>query len=74
MIQNIAYYLLFGKPLIMYMGILTYISLVSTAIIGYLNFHGVHIVPFKWHPRFAITSIILASLHALMGLSVYFNF
>ena len=74
MIQGIAYSLVLGKPLIMYMGILTYLSFIFTAAIGLLNFKGIRVVPFKWHPRMAILSIALATIHALFGLSVYFNF
>jgi hypothetical protein len=73
-VQNIAYSLILGKPVIMYMGIFTYLSLLSTATIGYLNFKGKTTIPFRWHPRFAVLTITLATLHALMGLSVYFNF
>lgn len=74
MIHNLAYSLILGKPVIMYMGILTYLSLLSTASIGLLNFKGYTTIPFKWHPRFAALTIILGTLHAIMGLSVYFNF
>ena len=74
MIQNIAYTLVLGKPVIMYMGILTYLSLLSTATIGLLNFKGYNYVPLRWHPRFAVTTIILGTIHAIFGLSVFFNF
>lgn len=74
MVQNIAYSLILGKPVIMYMGILTYLSLLTTATIGRLNFKGNAAIPFKWHPRFAILTITLATVHAILGLSVYFNF
>jgi hypothetical protein len=74
MIQYIAYTLILGKPLIMYLGILTYISFIFTATVGYLNFKGKTVIPFKWHPRLATISIILATLHAILGLSAYFNF
>jgi len=74
MIQHIAYTLILGKPVVMYMGIITYLSFISTASIGLLNFKGYSIIPFKWHPRLAATSLILATIHGLLGLSVYFNF
>ena len=74
MVFNFAYYLILGKPLIMYMGILTYLSLLATATIGALNFRGITVIPFKWHPRIAITTIVLATLHAILGLSGYLNF
>jgi len=75
MIQHIAYTLILGKPVVMYMGIITYFSFIFTATIGLLNFKGYgHIIPFKWHPRLAATSLILATIHATLGLSAYFNF
>ena len=74
MIFDLAYYLIFGKPLIMYMGILTYLCLLATATIGALNFRGITVVPFKWHPRFAAATVVLATIHAILGLSGYFNF
>jgi hypothetical protein len=74
MISNIASTLLFGFPLVMYGGIMTLLLLLSTATIGYLNFRGIATIPFKWHPRLAITTIIVALIHGLFGLSMYFNF
>ncbi len=74
MIRTIAYTLFLGKPLIMYAGILTFFLLLFTATVGALNFKGIRIIPFKWHPRLAITTIAVAVIHALMGLSAYFNF
>jgi hypothetical protein len=74
MIASLGYTLIFGKPLIMYLGILTYLCLISTAIIGYLSFKGITTIPFRWHPRLALAAIILATIHALFGLSIYFNF
>jgi hypothetical protein len=58
----------------MYGGMLTFLSLFSTATIGILNMKGVTTVPFKWHPRMAIFTIILGAIHAFFGLSIYFNF
>lgn len=74
MIQNIAYTLLLGKPLIMYGGILTYLLLLSTALVGFLNFRGIQAIPLKWHPRLAVATIIIATIHALFGLSIFFGF
>ena len=74
MIQNIAYTLVFGKPVIMYGGILTLTMLLFTATVGALNLHGIHVIPFKWHPVLAVMTITFALLHAMLGLSVYFNF
>lgn len=74
MVEKIAYFLIFGKPLNVYLGILTLLSLLFTASIGYANFRGIKWVPFKYHPKMATVTVILAIIHGLMGLSSYFNF
>ncbi len=74
MLLNISYYLILGKPLIFYSGILTLLLLLFTAFVGYRHFIGKPILAFKWHPRLAIITIILALIHSLMGLSAYFKF
>jgi hypothetical protein len=72
MFRSIAYLLIFGKPLIMYTGILTLFSFLFTALIGFLNYNGIRKIPFKWHPRMAVISITLAIIHGLMGILAYF--
>lgn len=75
MIKEIAYYLIFGKPLIFYFGVITLLSFLITATIGYINLKkGITKNLLSWHLIMATTSIILALLHALLGLSLYFNF
>jgi hypothetical protein len=72
MISNIAYYLIFGKPLIMYIGILTLLSFSFTAYIGFMNLKGKTKIPLKWHFRIAKISLAVAITHGLLGLSAYF--
>ncbi len=74
MISDIAMYVILGRPLVMYGGILSIILLISTATVGYLNFRGKTAIPFKWHPRLAIATITVALLHAILGLSISLNF
>lgn len=74
MINRLAYTLVLGQPVIMYGGIITLILLVTTAVVGYLNFKGIHVIPFRWHPRLAMVTIVIAIVHALFGLSSYFSF
>ncbi|KKR80868.1 MAG: hypothetical protein UU73_C0002G0148 [Candidatus Daviesbacteria bacterium GW2011_GWA1_41_61] len=71
-LSEIAYLSILGKPLIFYLGILTYLLFVFTAILGYSNFRGRPILPFIWHPRIAAAALILATIHGLLALSVYF--
>jgi hypothetical protein len=72
MFQEITYAPIFGKPLIMYLGILTLSSFLFTASIAILNFRGIRKLPFVWHPRFAALSIFLAIIHGSLGILAYF--
>lgn len=74
MVRDIAFTMVFGLPLIMYGGLATLFFLLFTAFVGYMNFHGKTLIPFKWHPRLAAVTITLAILHGLMGLSVLLRF
>ncbi len=64
--------MIFGKPLIMYLGIITLCSFLFTALIGFLNLKGIQKIPFKWHPVMAGISITLALIHGLLGILAYF--
>jgi len=71
MLQNITYFLIFGKPLIMYFGITVLLSFLITATIGALIIKGVG-VPFKLHKIMAFISITLAIIHGILGILIYF--
>ena len=72
MFQEITYYLIFGKPLIMYLGILTLIAFLITASIAVMNMKGIRTIPFRWHPRCAGAAILLALVHGALGILAYF--
>ena len=72
MFQDITYFLIFGKPLIMYLGILTLLAFLFTASIAVMNLKGIRTIPFKWHPRCAVFSISLALVHGLLGILAFF--
>jgi hypothetical protein len=71
-LRNIALFSIFGKPFMLYFGIFTLLSFLFTATIGFLNYRGIRKIPFKWHPIMAATSITLAIIHGLLGISLYF--
>jgi len=71
MLQEISYYQIFGKPLIMYLGLAVLLSFSYTAYIGYSIFKGKKI-PFKRHQMVALTSFALAIIHAILGILLYF--
>jgi len=72
MLQNITYFLIFGKPLIMYLGIVTLLAFLITASIGVLIVKGIGRINFKWHKVMAVISIALAIIHATLGILLYF--
>ncbi len=72
MLQNITYFLIFGKPLIMYLGIITLLSFFITATLGFMIIKGIGKIPFRWHKATAIISILLAVVHGILGILVYF--
>lgn len=74
MISEIAYTILFSKSLIFWLGIITYLAFVFTALISVMQKKGKRILGFKWHSRMAYIALALATLHGIFGLSVYFNF
>ena len=74
MIHNLALTLFLGFPLVMYGGIATFLFILFTATVGALNFKGISIIPFKWHPRLALITIIFAIIHGVLGLSILLNF
>jgi hypothetical protein len=76
MLINITYYLIFGKPLIMYLGILTLLLFLSTATIGFLVFHGKvkpPMITLKTHLLLAAASLALALVHGILGILAYFK-
>jgi len=71
MVGQIAYTLIFGKPVIVYLGILTLALLLLTAAIPVLNRNGIRTIPLAWHPRCAIATICLAIIHGMLGILAY---
>jgi len=71
MVAQIAYYLILGKPVIFYFGIITYLTFLFVALIPILNNRGVWNIRFIWHVRIAKIAILLATIHGLMGILTY---
>jgi len=72
MLQEISFYPVFGKPLIMYLGILTISAFLFTATVAVMNRRGIHTIPFAWHPRLAGLSIACAVIHGTLGVLMFF--
>jgi hypothetical protein len=74
MVQTLALTTYLGLPVVVYGGILTLSLVLFTATVGFLNYKGKHIIPFKWHPRLAALTITVAVIHAFLGLSIFLRF
>lgn len=72
MFQEITYFLIFGIPFIVYLGIVTVIIFIITALLALLKRKGKIKISIKWHYRLAYISIILALIHGILGISAYF--
>lgn len=70
-LTQITFFPVLGLPLIAWLGMITYLGFISTASIPLLTRRGVRI-QFKWHMRLAYFSIIMATIHGLLGLATYF--
>lgn len=68
---DIMLYPLFGRPLIVWGGIITFFLLIATASIPILNKKGLAKIPYAWHPRLAAVFIIMAALHAIFGMMLF---
>ena len=67
---NIAYYNIFGIPLLVYGGITTLTLLIVTAIFGALVLNGK--LKFAWHKLFAIITLIFALGHGFLAFASRF--
>jgi len=72
MLNNVTYFLIFGKPLIMYAGIVVLICFLTTATIGAMLFKGSTKVSIKAHRTMAAISIALGIIHATLGVLAFF--
>jgi hypothetical protein len=66
MITNPGQIIIFGLPVYFYLGILTFIALISTATLGMLYVKGKYGVQFSWHMNLAKITIIIAIIHAIL--------
>jgi hypothetical protein len=56
-------------PLILTAGIVLFICLISTAILGFLILKGKTRIPFSWHMNLARLTILLALVHAFLAMA-----
>lgn len=72
MFQEITYHLIYGIPFIVYLGILTILFFIITALLALFKRKGKIKISIKWHYRLAYISILLGVIHGLLGIMAYF--
>ena len=71
MLEEITYFLIFGRPLIFYIGVFTLLFLLVTASIPLLNRRKILRVRLKWHTRIATVSLAFAIIHGALVVLAY---
>ncbi len=71
MFNEILFYMILGLPLIAYIGMFTLACFLFTATIGFLNYHGKTVIPFKFHPIMAAISLTVGTIHAILSILAF---
>ncbi len=67
-LRDVAVTMIWFQPLFAWLGLLTFLSLITTASYGYLLFKG-KVRSFKTHMTLAATTITLGIIHAVLALT-----
>ena len=70
-LRSIAYTQLGGFPVIGYLGIIAYLLMVSTAMVMILSRRKIVKIKPKVHFRLAYVTLVTATIHGVLALSVY---
>jgi hypothetical protein len=68
MFSSIAGYMIFGLPVIAYVGLIAVVCLLFTASISILNKRRIRVISMKWHIRMAYVTIAVALVHGVFNL------
>ncbi|MDD1707546.1 MAG: hypothetical protein LUQ33_00040 [Methanoregulaceae archaeon] len=58
--------IIFGLPLFFYLGIVTFVAMITTAILGFLVLRAKYGIKFSWHVNMARATIIIAIIHGII--------
>jgi len=72
MFDEIAFYPVAGKPLLVWLGVVAFVSAILTYVVGYLLDRGSERVKIRQHKISAILTALLMMVHAILSISVYF--
>ena len=74
MIRDIAGFMILGRPLTIYMGLLTFALMVGTAMIPILNRRRLAKIPMNYHFWLARTTLGIGFIHGVLVSSLYLGF
>ncbi len=73
MLSNIAYFMIFGRPLVLWLGLISLILIILAALIATLNMKfKIRVIPFKWHSRVAGIAVVFSLIHGILALWINF--
>lgn len=70
MFNNITYYMIFGKPLIMYMGMLLFLMICTQVFMGIMVLQGK--IGVKYHKAMGFSILIFGAIHGFFGAMSFF--
>lgn len=65
MVASPGHIIIFGLPLYFYLGIVTFVAIITTATLGMLVLKGKFGVKFSWHLNMARATIVIAIVHGI---------
>lgn len=71
-LNEITYYPFLGKPLILWGGILTLLTLMGAGALPFLNQKKIISTPPSWHPWASRIGLLLGLVHGALGILAYF--
>jgi len=71
MLKDIAYSLVLGKPLVLWLGLATAVVAAAAVTVVLLNNYTQVRVPIVWHNRLAAVAVVLALIHIALAISAY---
>jgi hypothetical protein len=72
MVSSFAHIVIFGLPIALWFGMITFLCLITAATLGILVLKGLYNIPFRWHMRMAAVTIFFAVLHVILVILQYF--
>jgi len=71
MLKDLAYTLVFGKPLVLWLGLAAAICFSGALSVVALNNHTKIRIPIDWHFRLALAGAAIGLIHIVLAISAY---